>query len=196
MTNNPSERWRRISSLFDEAVKLPAAERGSFVERACGEDADLRARVLELLESSDRTSEFLEKPLLSDAAPLLRQAADLVDSGSSPRASADPEALTTRSLAASRTSSEPIGPYRLLQKIGEGGMGEVWLAEQTEPIHRQVALKLIKAGLDTKQVVARFEAERQALALMDHPGIAKVYDAGETPRGLPYFAMEYVKGER
>jgi non-specific serine/threonine protein kinase/serine/threonine-protein kinase len=93
------------------------------------------------------------------------------------------------------SSSASIGPYHLLQKIGEGGMGEVWLAEQTEPIRRRVALKLIKAGMDTKQVVARFEAERQALALMDHPSIAKVFDAGETPRGLPYFVMEYVQGE-
>src|SRR5437773_5786139 len=95
----------------------------------------------------------------------------------------------------STLASAAVGPYRLLQRVGEGGMGEVWLAEQTEPIRRQVALKLIKAGLDTKQVVARFRAERQALALMDHPAVAKVFDAGETPRGLPYFAMEHVKGE-
>ncbi len=162
MADDSPERWRLISLLFDEAVKLSPAERAVFLERACSEDADLRARVLELLESS--------------AIP-------------------DPEAATTRSLAASGVSPGTIGPYRLQQKIGEGGMGEVWLAEQTEPIHRQVALKVIKAGLDTKQVVARFEAERQALALMDHPGIARVFDAGETPRGLPYFAMEYVKGE-
>jgi non-specific serine/threonine protein kinase/serine/threonine-protein kinase len=88
-----------------------------------------------------------------------------------------------------------LGPYRLLRRLGEGGMGEVWLAEQTAPIRRNVALKLIKAGMDTRQVVARFDAERQALALMDHPTIARVFDAGETPRGLPYFAMEYVQGE-
>jgi non-specific serine/threonine protein kinase/serine/threonine-protein kinase len=87
-----------------------------------------------------------------------------------------------------------IGPYRLLEKIGEGGMGEVWLAEQTEPIRRRVALKIIKRGMDTRQVVARFEAERQALALMDHPYVAKVYEAGTTPSGRPYIAMEYVKG--
>jgi non-specific serine/threonine protein kinase/serine/threonine-protein kinase len=85
--------------------------------------------------------------------------------------------------------------YRLLQRLGEGGMGEVWLAEQTEPVHRQVALKVIKAGMDSAQVVARFEAERQALALMDHPAIATVFDGGTTPQGRPYFAMEYVKGE-
>jgi serine/threonine protein kinase len=89
-----------------------------------------------------------------------------------------------------------IGPYRLLQRIGEGGMGEVWEAEQTEPVRRRVALKLIKPGMDSRQVLARFEAERQALALMDHPAIARVLDAGTTPQGRPYFAMEYVHGER
>jgi serine/threonine protein kinase/tetratricopeptide (TPR) repeat protein len=87
-----------------------------------------------------------------------------------------------------------IGPYRMLQLIGEGGMGEVWLAEQKTPIHRTVALKLIKAGMDTKTVIARFESERQALALMDHPAIARVFDAGSTPEGRPYFVMEYVPG--
>ncbi len=102
--------------------------------------------------------------------------------------------LTQASPATARTK-EQLGPYRLLQLVGEGGMGEVWLAEQTRPVHRQVALKLIKAGMDTAQVVARFEAERQALALMDHPAIARVFDAGATPQGRPYFVMEYVRGE-
>lgn len=88
-----------------------------------------------------------------------------------------------------------IGSYRLLQRVGEGGMGEVWLAEQTHPVRRQVALKIIKAGMDTAQVVARFEAERQALAVMDHPAIARVFDGGATPQGRPYFVMEYVRGE-
>ena len=92
------------------------------------------------------------------------------------------------------SASESIGPYRLLQMIGEGGMGEVWLAEQTEPIRRRVALKVIKAGMDTKQVIARFEAERQALAMMDHRSIARVFDAGTTPQGRAYFAMEYIQG--
>jgi serine/threonine protein kinase/Tfp pilus assembly protein PilF len=87
-----------------------------------------------------------------------------------------------------------IGPYQLLEPIGSGGMGEVWLAEQTQPVHRRVALKLIKAGMDTGEVVARFQSERQALALMDHPSIAKVFDAGSTPQGRPYFAMEYIAG--
>jgi eukaryotic-like serine/threonine-protein kinase len=87
-----------------------------------------------------------------------------------------------------------IGHYRLLQSIGEGGMGEVWLAEQKEPVRRRVALKLVKAGMSTREVMARFESERQALALMDHPAIAKVFDAGSTPLGAPYFVMEYVAG--
>ena len=93
------------------------------------------------------------------------------------------------------TSGTAIGPYHLLQQIGEGGMGEVWLAEQQQPVRRRVALKLIKAGMDTREVVARFESERQALALMDHPAIAKVFDAGSTPQGRPYFVMEYVTGD-
>src|ERR1700676_5385318 len=87
-----------------------------------------------------------------------------------------------------------IGPYHLLQLIGEGGMGQVWLAEQKQPVQRRVAIKLIKAGMDTREVVARFESERQALALMDHPPIAKVFDAGSTPQGRPYFVMKYVTG--
>jgi serine/threonine protein kinase len=100
----------------------------------------------------------------------------------------------TKTLQSSGETGRMIGPYHLLQKIGEGGMGEVWVAEQHKPIHRRVALKLIKAGMDTRQVIARFESERQALAMMDHPAIAKVFDAGETEDGRPYFVMEYVQG--
>jgi serine/threonine protein kinase/tetratricopeptide (TPR) repeat protein len=96
--------------------------------------------------------------------------------------------------ASGSMAASQIGSYRLLQVLGEGGMGQVWLAEQTKPIHRTVALKLIKTGMDTKAVVARFESERQALALMDHPNIARVFDAGATPEGRPYFVMEYVPG--
>ena len=100
----------------------------------------------------------------------------------------------TRTDIDSKGAASSIGPYRLLQKIGEGGMGEVWLAEQIQPVRRRVALKVIKAGMDTKQVVLRFEAERQALAMMNHPSIAKVFDAGETPQGRPYFVMEHIQG--
>ena len=103
---------------------------------------------------------------------------------------------TTREVAAGSAEGRPdkIGPYKILDTLGEGGMGMVYLAEQSEPVRRRVALKLIKLGMDTKQVIARFEAERQALALMNHPNVAKVFDAGATERGRPYFAMEYVKG--
>jgi eukaryotic-like serine/threonine-protein kinase len=100
----------------------------------------------------------------------------------------------TRALEGNEAAGTVIGRYHLLQMIGEGGMGEVWLAEQKQPVRRRVALKVIKAGMDTREVVARFESERQALALMDHPAIAKVYDAGSTLQGRPYFVMEYVAG--
>jgi serine/threonine protein kinase/tetratricopeptide (TPR) repeat protein len=110
-----------------------------------------------------------------------------------PPASAN--APTVTGFPSSAQPGATVGPYHLLQRLGEGGMGEVWLAEQTRPVHRSVALKIIKAGMDTAQVIARFEAERQALAVMDHPGIATVFDGGSTPEGRPYFAMEYVKGE-
>lgn len=106
----------------------------------------------------------------------------------------DPSDDKTLSQDAVQVFFSSIGPYRLIQMLGVGGMGEVWRAEQTEPIHRTVALKLIKAGMDTKSVVARFDLERQALALMEHPNIAKVFDAGATPEGRPYFVMEYVHG--
>ena len=101
---------------------------------------------------------------------------------------------TLSSGASSDTGGEQIGPYHLLQLIGEGGMGEVWLAEQKEPVRRRVALKLVKAGMNSREVMARFASERQALALMDHPAIAKVFDAGSTAQGAPYFVMEYVAG--
>jgi serine/threonine protein kinase len=115
----------------------------------------------------------------------------------------DPEATSgpneggtavTRAMDPAETAGTVIGRYHLLQKIGEGGMGEVWLAEQKEPVRRRVALKLVKAGMNSREVIARFESERQALALMDHPAIAKVFDAGSTPQGAPYFVMEYVAG--
>ncbi len=114
------------------------------------------------------------------------------DSKRAPAGNSGGEATRTDARFGEAASS--IGPYRLFQRIGEGGMGEVWLAEQAEPVRRRVALKIIKAGMDTRQVVARFEAERQTLALMDHPSIAKVFDAGETPQGRPYFVMEFVQG--
>src|SRR5579862_8530172 len=156
-------------TLFHLALEQPAAERAAFLDRMCGDDQALRERVEALLHAHDNPSDFLDQP------PVPR----------------------TRILDEPRITEMPgshIGPYKLLQQIGEGGMGVVFMAEQTEPVRRRVALKIIKPGMDTHQVIARFEAERQALALMDHPNIAKVLDGGTTESGLPYFVMELVKG--
>ncbi|HZZ77738.1 MAG TPA: tetratricopeptide repeat protein [Gemmataceae bacterium] len=154
-------------SIFIAALDMADTERSAYLDQACGGDMALRARVEALLGSHERAGSFLVQPVLqtADAQP------------------ADVEAMGTK-----------IGPYKLLQQIGVGGMGEVWMAEQLTPVRRKVAIKVIKAGMDSAQVVARFEAERQALALMDHPNIAKVLDAGTTERGRPYFVMELVKG--
>jgi serine/threonine protein kinase len=151
--------------------KADQAERQAYLAEACGPDAALRERVEALLKVHDRAGRFLESPA-PDARPVAT-----VDGPSAPEA-----------------PGTVIGPYKLLEEIGEGGFGVVFLAEQTEPVRRKVALKVLKPGMDTRQVVARFEAERQALAIMDHPNIAKVFDGGATPSGRPYFVMELVKG--
>jgi eukaryotic-like serine/threonine-protein kinase len=155
-------------SIFLAALERAPDEWPAFVEEACGGSADLRARVEQLLHA--------------------HQAMGSIHGGGArtPTATID-EAITER-------PGTVIGPYKLMEQIGEGGMGLVFVAEQQHPIRRRVALKVIKPGMDTRQVVARFEAERQALALMDHPHIAKVHDGGMTPSGRPYFVMELVKG--
>jgi serine/threonine protein kinase len=156
-------------SLFLNALEIPTAgERAAYVEAQCGADPELRKEVEELLDHARRLGPFLES---------------------------DEEGVDdTIGHPISERPGTVIGPYKLLQQIGEGGMGVVFMAEQTEPIQRTVALKIIKPGMDTRQVIARFEAERQALAMMDHPNIAKVLDAGTTDSGRPYFVMELVKG--
>ncbi len=173
----------RERELFCEALEKPAAERAGFLEASCGTDAALRARVEALLREQEDVGDFLEEPALSGTpmigggtAPLLPGTAHISDITEQP--------------------GDRIGRYKLLQKIGEGGGGVVYMAEQEEPVRRRVALKVIKLGMDTKSVVARFEAERQALALMDHPNIAKVFDGGATETGRPYFVMELVRGVR
>ncbi len=167
-------------TLFAEALaRTDPAERAAFLEQACGGDVALRQRVEALLCSHEQAGSFLDKPapeVTSDLAPGQR---------------IDPDKLSETPLEG---VGSRIGPYKLLQRIGEGGMGVVFMAEQQEPVRRMVALKVIKAGMDSAQVIARFEAERQALALMDHPNIAKVLDANKTPSGRPYFVMELVKG--
>jgi eukaryotic-like serine/threonine-protein kinase len=172
-----AESLNRPKDVFLKAIDLASPdERAAFVAQACGSDDSLRKQVEAMLRAHASPDSFLEKPaaaldLTIDAVP------------GRPDLHVGPESLGTS-----------IGPYRLLQQLGEGGMGVVFLAEQQEPVRRMVALKIIKQGVDSAQVVARFESERQALALMDHPNIAKVLDAGTTDGGRPYFVMELIKG--
>ncbi len=162
-------RHERLEEVFYEALHRGAEERAAYLDAACGSDAQLREQAEGLLRAHEAAGDFLESPVVT----------------------AEP------TLASALPSEQPgtrIGRYKLLQLIGEGGFGAVYMAEQQEPVRRQVAVKIIKLGMDTKQVIARFEAERQALALMEHPNIARVLDAGATETGRPYFVMELVKG--
>ncbi|HZL38556.1 MAG TPA: serine/threonine-protein kinase [Tepidisphaeraceae bacterium] len=160
----------RALAILTQALDQPEAHRQAFIEGACGGDAALLTEVQSLLASHARAGEFMANPTAS-VPPGQGAGVDLLNS-----------------------PGTSIGPYRLLQVIGEGGFGMVYMAEQTHPVHRKVAVKVIKLGMDTRQVIARFEAERQALAIMDHPHIAKVLDAGATDAGRPYFVMELVRG--
>ncbi|MHC4942732.1 MAG: tetratricopeptide repeat protein [Planctomycetota bacterium] len=156
----------KLEKIFSEALEKDSHDKLiEFLDNACGDDSGLRAKVTNLLSAHDKAGTFLETPPV------------------------DPDAMLEPETTGSR-----IGRYKILQKIGEGGFGTVYMAEQEEPVKRKVALKIIKLGMDTKQVIARFEAEQQALALMDHPNIATVFDAGATETGRPYFVMELVKG--
>jgi len=161
-------------TLFAAALALPAAERAAYLQRECGGDAELLRRVEDLLSVHDNVGDFLEAPAVSDLVDVAR-------------------AGKTKP-AMEEAAGAMVGRYKLLQKIGEGGCGIVYMAEQEEPVRRRVALKVIRLGMDTKEVIARFEAERQALALMDHPNIARVFDAGATGAGRPFFVMELVRG--
>ena len=168
-----SEQRPSIDEIFLDAIEMAdEALRAAYLEKACGGDRDLRARVDKLLMALPKVGAFLEEPEYSPSA-----GAKTNDHGS-----------------AAELVGQAIGPYKLLQKIGEGGMGVVYMAQQNHPVERRVALKIIRTGMDTAQVIARFEHERQALALMDHPNITRVLDVGATANGLPYFAMELVHG--
>jgi WD40 repeat protein/serine/threonine protein kinase len=169
--------------LFFRALEKAAGkERAAFLDGACGHNPDLRLRLEALLQKFDSLGTYLEESAVSP--PDLRQHA--------PAPELLEETVAVRSLT--EQPGDQIGRYKLLEKLGEGGFGAVYVADQRDPLKRRVALKIIKLGMDTKQVVARFEAERQALALMDHPNIAKVLDAGTTETGRPYFVMELVRG--
>src|SRR5262249_44714354 len=157
MSAGPNE-----DSIFGAALEIQSPqERAAYLDRACGGDPALRRRVEQLLAAHGQAGSFLPAP-----------ASGVPATGDEPLPAEGPG---TR-----------IGPYKLLQQLGEGGMGIVWMAEQEAPVRRRVALKVIKAGMDSRRVIARFEQERQALALMDHPHIAKVLDAGTTDAGRPY----------
>jgi serine/threonine protein kinase/Flp pilus assembly protein TadD len=170
----------QVKSIFLAAAEKAApAERAAFLEAACAGDPGLRRRVEELLRANDQSDSFLESPAVAAG-------------GTGDYRPGDPPAGELQPPA--EGPGTRLGPYKLLEQIGEGGMGTVWMAEQQEPVRRRVALKVTKAGLDSAPVIARFEAERQALALMDHPHIAQVFDGGTTAGGRPYFVMELVKG--
>ena len=161
---------KREILIFTEALRLPVEARSDYVDRACDGDEGLRCKVRALLAANDRAGRFLEELPSAFAEERIQQAGVIEKPG------------------------DWIERYRLLQQIGEGGWGVVFLAEQKEPVRRQVALKVIKPGMDTKSVIARFGAERQALALMDYPHIAHVLDARATQTGRPFFVMEFVRG--
>ncbi len=162
---------KRDAELFPELLQVPFDQRDAYLARVCGDDDALRERLKKLLEANNELGDFLDTPV-----HISRHARSAVSIGEKP--------------------GDLIGRYKLLEQIGEGGCGVVFMAEQREPVRRKVALKIIKPGMDTKSVIARFEAERQALALMNHPNIAKVFDAGATDSGRPYFVMELVRGVR
>ncbi len=170
--NDP--KWQRLRDLFDAVQEMPETERKRFLDRELPGDDELREELDSLLMYDATAGHFLEAP--------------------DPNPTSDTTSGAPLRSGGGAAVGSSVGPYRLDSVLGEGGFGVVYLAEQSQPIRRRVALKLIKPGMDTKQVIARFGAERQALALMDHPGIAQVFEAGETEDGRPYFAMEYVPG--
>jgi serine/threonine protein kinase/tetratricopeptide (TPR) repeat protein len=165
-----SEPSHREEEIFEAASKLPAGEREAYLLEACAGDTALRQRIEGLLKAQDEAGGFMQEPAVPARKTIV---------------------LT---LPPDEKPGDKIGHYKLLQQIGEGGCGVVYMAEQEEPVRRRVALKVIKLGMDTKSVIARFEAERQALAMMDHPNIAKVLDAGATETGRSFFVMELVRG--
>jgi serine/threonine protein kinase len=183
-----------LMTFFAEALELSSPqERAAYLDRACGADQALRQHLVALLEAHAQVGRFLE-PQDAGAGATSAAAGKEIAEASADYRTAVPQAST-------EGPGTAVGPYKLLEQVGEGGMGTVWMAQQTEPVKRLVAVKLIKAGMDSRQVIARFEAERQALALMDHPNIARVLDGGTTKGepggagpGKPYFVMDLVKG--
>jgi serine/threonine protein kinase len=177
-------------SIFLAALEKDSpAAREQFLAEACAGNEQMRAGVEELLRANDRPGNLLDGvPVGVGPARLNPDVAVGIDGGAMPGVG------TVDFASIAERPGTLIGPYKLMEQIGEGGFALVFVAEQQQPVRRKVALKLIKPGMDTREVIARFEAERQALALMDHPNIARVFDAGATDAGRPYFVMELVRG--
>ena len=173
----------RAKRIFGEALERPASERARHVSDACFGNSDLQRRVERLLAAHASAGDFLEEPAFEPRSRITRAS------------EASPAAPTRSMPVLDPAPGSHLGPYRLDEVLGEGGFGVVYLAEQEQPVRRRVAVKVLKPGMDSASIVGRFEAERQALAMMDHPGIAKVFDAGATPSGRPFFVMEFVGGE-
>src|SRR5262245_56961284 len=185
-------------TLFEEALARSPEERAAFLDRACAGRPELRAAVEELLAAHERSGHVLDRPPARAGDPGADPAPSDATGEYTPTPrdsdSSGPAATTLEYRGKLDAGAVIAVRYTLQEKLGEGGMGEVWVAKQTEPVKRKVALKLIKAGMDSRAVVQRFEQERQALAMMDHPNIARVLDAGLTPSGQPFFVMELVNG--
>jgi serine/threonine protein kinase len=186
-------------TLFQEALSRSPGERAAFLEQACAGRPELLAAVQVLLAAHEKPGNVLDRPP-AELGRSVNPAPDQARGPATGEAASEPDApplsqLTTTDFRPDALPGAVIaGRYTLVEKIGEGGMGEVWVAKQTEPVKRKVALKLIKAGMDSRAVLQRFDQERQALALMDHPNIARVLDGGLTPTGQPFFVMELVNG--
>ena len=182
------ESWMLVKKLFESALDQAPAQRPDFLREQCPDDA-MRREVERLLENYAEVGSFLSTPAMNPRVAIPREIPDTGPVGDSSSGGKD-----RVSTSAAVRLGGALGNYRILSRLGEGGMGQVWLAEQTAPLQRQVALKLIRVGMYDDSVLQRFESERQSLASMSHPSIAKVFDAGTTPDGQPYFAMEYVPG--
>jgi serine/threonine protein kinase len=187
--NNEKQRSEQAGEIFCNALEIDSAsDRDAYVEQACAGSETLRTAVAELLEAHVEA-----EALFQSGCPTQLSAEELTRSLANEPAFRE---ATRVVVSEERELGQCIGPYRLIRKIGEGGGGNVYLAEQEHPVRRQVALKVLRLGTDTKRVIERFQAERQVLAIMEHPNIAHVLDAGETGEGLPYFVMELVHGTR
>lgn len=172
-----SSNWRKIEEIFDEAAELPRGEREDFLNEVCGDDGDLRREVEALLAADEQSNDFIESPIIASST-LAGLLPDNIED------SVAPHFLGKR-----------VGAHELVRELGRGGMGAVFLARRADAeFRKEVAVKLVKRGMDTDFILNRFRTERQILAHLDHPNVARLLDGGTSEDGLPYFVMEYVEG--